>query len=68
MKLKDILEGLEYSCIYNDENVDFSTLVNDSRKIEKGCVFICIEGANFDGHSCIKEAFETKLFEVQSIP
>jgi UDP-N-acetylmuramoyl-L-alanyl-D-glutamate--2,6-diaminopimelate ligase len=31
-------------------------VVNDSRKITKDCLFICIKGANFDGHDAAAEA------------
>ena len=30
----------------------------DTRKITKGCLFICIKGARFDAHAFIDEAFE----------
>lgn len=30
----------------------------DTRKITKGCLFICIKGERFDGHSFAKEALE----------
>ena len=38
-------------------NVDtgITELVYDSRKIVKGCLFVCIKGANFDGHEFIKD-------------
>ena len=58
-KLKDLVEKFEYS-VLNGEIGDreISSLVYDSRKIEKDCLFVCIEGANFDGHSAAAEAFE----------
>lgn len=56
MRLDNILEGLEYTCAdYKDVTV--SQVVYDSRKICKDCVFVCIKGAKFDGHSAIGEAF-----------
>ena len=52
MKLRELLEGLEYDCIQGSLDQEITEVVNDSRrdKIKKGSLFICIEGANFDGH------------------
>lgn len=35
-----------------------SSVTDDSRKIEKNAVFVCIKGASFDGHSAAGEALE----------
>ena len=50
MKLRELLEGLEYDCIQGSLDQEITEVVNDSRmdKIKKGSLFICIEGANFD--------------------
>lgn len=56
MVLKDLLERLEYSCVQGDVDTAISTLVYDSRKIEKGSVFVCICGAAFDGHKFAVQA------------
>ena len=58
-KLNELLTGLEYELKYGDENVEISSLVYDSRKVEKGSVFICIKGANFDGHDAAQSAAES---------
>lgn len=50
MRLGDLLEKLEYKCVQGSTDREISAVVNDSRKIQPGCLFICIEGANFDGH------------------
>ena len=50
MKLVDLLEGMEYQCIQGEMDREFSTLVYDSRKVEKDSVFVCINGAVRDGH------------------
>ena len=39
---------------------NITEVVNDSRKITEGCLFICIKGANFDGHSAVSLACEKK--------
>ncbi len=58
-KLKDLIEKLDYSVIAGKVGErEISALVYDSRKIEKDCLFVCIAGANFDGHTAAAEAFE----------
>ncbi|MBQ2803932.1 MAG: UDP-N-acetylmuramoyl-L-alanyl-D-glutamate--2,6-diaminopimelate ligase, partial [Lachnospiraceae bacterium] len=50
MKLIDLLSKLEYECIQGTMERQIEQVVYDSRKVTQGCLFICIEGANFDGH------------------
>ncbi len=58
MKLLALLEKLEYECLQGNVETEVSGVVYDSRKIKEGCLFICIVGANFDGHTFAKEAAE----------
>lgn len=37
---------------------EITSVAIDTRKIEKGCLFICIKGERFDAHRFIDEAFE----------
>ena len=67
MKLSKLLEELKCSVtagnsstLVNPEEVEVKDVVNDNRKIGEGSLFICIKGANFDGHSCAAEAAEKK--------
>ncbi len=53
---RELLSGFEYQCIKGSTDVEISEVVNDSRKITKDCLFICIKGANFDGHTAAAEA------------
>lgn len=55
MKLNQLLERLEYEVIQGSDEIEISTLMNDSRKIEKGTTFVCISGAVVDGHDFINE-------------
>ena len=57
-KLKDLLQKLSYTCIQGTTDIEITEVVYDSRKITKGCLFICIAGANFDGHEFAKEAID----------
>ncbi|MBQ2450984.1 MAG: UDP-N-acetylmuramoyl-L-alanyl-D-glutamate--2,6-diaminopimelate ligase, partial [Lachnospiraceae bacterium] len=54
-KCKDLLKELEFECIKGSVDVEVSEVVNDSRKVTKGCLFLCIEGANFDAHTIAAE-------------
>ena len=53
MILADLLKKMDYEIISGSENVEISTLVYDSRKVEKGSVFVCISGAVRDAHEFI---------------
>ena len=55
MKCIELFKNLEYECIQGSMNVTISEVVNDSRKVSKDCLFLCIEGANFDGHDYAKD-------------
>ena len=50
MKLNKLLERLEYDVVQGTDEAEVTTLVNDSRKVEDGSVFVCISGAVSDGH------------------
>lgn len=56
MKLNELLTGFSYTCVKGTTDREITTVVHDSRRIEAGCVFICIGGANFDGHTAAAEA------------
>ncbi len=55
-KLKNILQYIDYISIEGDENIDFSYIHFDSRKIEKADVFVAIKGVETDGHKYIDKA------------
>ena len=58
--LKTLLENLDVTVVRGTTQLDVPDVVYDSRKITKGCLFICIEGANFDGHSAAAQAVEKR--------
>jgi len=49
-RLKELLADLEYECIRGTEDIEVTEVVHDSRKVTRGSLFICIPGANADGH------------------
>ena len=57
MKLKQLLTAIEYRA-EQVPDVDITDLVYDSRKAVPGCAFVCLRGANADGHKYAKTAAE----------
>lgn len=55
VRLKDLLTNLEYECIKGTEDIEVTDVIYDSRKVTKDCLFICIKGANVDGHDFAKQ-------------
>ncbi len=60
MKLVKLLERLEYTVEQKPNNIEVSELeitelINDSRKVVPGSVFVCISGAVVDGHDFIED-------------
>ena len=51
MKLQTLLENMKYELVQGSTDLDITTLVYDSRKVEAGSVFVCIKGAVVDGHT-----------------
>lgn len=45
-----LLKDLEYTVLQGATEGEITAVVNDSRKVCPGCMFICISGAVFDGH------------------
>lgn len=58
--IKELLSKLDYKCISGELDKEVTQVVYDSRKITEGCLFICIKGANFNGHDYAMEACEKK--------
>lgn len=58
MRLSQLLERLEYEVVQGTEDIAITTLINDSRKVEPGSVFVCISGAVSDGHRFAAEVAE----------
>lgn len=56
MKLDQIAVELGQSIAFGEREVTFIT--DNSAKVSEGCIFICIEGKHFDGHTKAAEALE----------
>lgn len=59
-ELTQLLQGFSYEVVQGETNRKITAIVYDSRKLQEGCLFICIEGANADGHQFVGEAVEKK--------
>ena len=55
MKLSQLLEHLQYDVAEGSDGISVTELANDSRKVCDGSVFVCIAGANSDGHDYIED-------------
>ena len=56
MKLSELLCGIEL--LHNIDDRDINNVVNDSRRVEKGDLFVCIQGFSSDGHDFAAAALE----------
>lgn len=53
MRLEQLLERLEYTCLQGSTDLEITKVEADSRKAEEGSLFICIRGAVADGHTFV---------------
>ncbi|MDR3555575.1 MAG: UDP-N-acetylmuramoyl-L-alanyl-D-glutamate--2,6-diaminopimelate ligase [Syntrophobacteraceae bacterium] len=54
--LEKLIEGLEVIGSVNGPDVQVSSVCYDSRRVEKGSLFVCVSGARADGHDFIHDA------------
>ena len=58
MRLSELLKNVKPLCIIGAEDVDITGVNIDSRKIEKGHLFVAMKGTQTDGHKFIPKALE----------
>ena len=58
MKLSQLLEQIEYTCVQGGLDKEIKSVVYDSRKVTPDSLFLCIKGAVSDGHKYAKEVVE----------
>lgn len=58
MKLQQLIQNIKGVQIEAVASVDIKTLVFDSRKVEKGALFVAVKGIVSDGHDYIESAIE----------
>ena len=57
MKLSQLLRGT-FGITTIDTSIEITDVTNNTARIQKGCVFVCIKGASVDGHSFASKALE----------
>jgi len=55
MLLHELFRGIEYTGTLPPGS-EIALVTEDSRKVVPGCVFVCVEGKNFDGHAFAGQA------------
>lgn len=58
MKLHKLLKDIDYEIINGSADIDITSISYDSRKVTENSMFVCINGANVNGHDYIKEAIK----------
>lgn len=58
MKLSELLASTSYARELDFPDCEVSGVTDNSKKIEKNCVFVCVKGGSFDGHTKAAEALE----------
>ena len=58
MRLTQLLERLRYEVSQGSDGINVTELINDSRKVTEGSVFVCISGAVSDGHAFARDVAE----------
>ena len=56
--IEKLCKDFEYEVLAGTMDKEYTEFVTDNRKLSEGCVYVCIKGANFDGHSCVSQAVE----------
>ncbi|NLV89181.1 MAG: UDP-N-acetylmuramoyl-L-alanyl-D-glutamate--2,6-diaminopimelate ligase [Tissierellia bacterium] len=64
MNLKDIVKDYQYTLLKGSLDIDITGINNDSRKIERGDLFIAERGFTVDGHDYIDKAIENGAIAV----
>lgn len=55
MQLKELLKEIQYELLNGTLDIEVSQIDYDSRQVVEGSLFVCIPGANVDGHTFIEQ-------------
>ncbi len=58
MKLSQLIEKCNVAAINGNDSVTVENITADSRQVQKGSLFVAVEGINTDGHDYIGKAIE----------
>lgn len=69
-KLADILQGLDYRLLQGTEAAEVPSMTFDSRKVEKGGLFVAVRGTQVDGHQYIEDAISqgAQIIVAENLP
>ena len=56
MKLEQLLTRINYTVLSGNTDADITDVIYDSRKVIKGCAFVCLVGSAADGHKFAADA------------
>lgn len=56
LKISELLKGIDYVMVNGNSDAEVENIQYDSRKINKGDIFVAIEGFSTDGHNFINAA------------
>ncbi|MGN6401201.1 MAG: UDP-N-acetylmuramoyl-L-alanyl-D-glutamate--2,6-diaminopimelate ligase [Flavisolibacter sp.] len=65
-KLSDILYKVQTTALAGNTNIDITDVQIDSRKVQKGSLFVAVRGVAVDGHGFIEKAIEQGAVAVVS--
>jgi len=55
MKLYELIKDTAETVL---DDIEISSVTDDTRKVTEGCLFVCVKGGSFDGHSAAAEMLE----------
>ncbi|HPJ21436.1 MAG TPA: UDP-N-acetylmuramoyl-L-alanyl-D-glutamate--2,6-diaminopimelate ligase [Clostridia bacterium] len=58
MKLRDVLRGVDHRIPAGEPDIDITGIAYDSRKVQEGFLFVCIDGVEDDGHKYLGKAWD----------
>lgn len=56
MRLRDLLQDVDYKLIQGSLDIEIVDIAYDSRKVDKGVVFVAIPGFRVNGHDYVEQA------------
>ncbi|OGM18310.1 hypothetical protein A2686_03075 [Candidatus Woesebacteria bacterium RIFCSPHIGHO2_01_FULL_38_10] len=58
MRLSYLLKSLRSFQVYGSQKISIRSIVDDSRKVKKGYLFVAVKGANYNGHEFVDQAIK----------
>lgn len=58
MRLESLLKNIDHKIVSGSADTEIKSVRYDSRKVEKGDLFVCITGFQTDGHKYAASAVE----------